>query len=84
MKSFITYSSPSIIRMITSMRMRGAGPIARMGEKRSAYRISVGKPEENRLLGRPRRRWMYNIKMNFKDKEWRSVDWIDLAEGMAQ
>jgi hypothetical protein len=50
------YSSPSIIRMIKSRRMRWAGHVARMGEKRNAYRILVGKPEGKRLLGRPRRR----------------------------
>jgi hypothetical protein len=52
------YSSPSIIRMIKSRRMKLAGHVARMGEKRIAYRILVGKPEEKRPLGRPRR-WQY-------------------------
>jgi hypothetical protein len=50
------YSSPSIIRIIKSRRMRWAGHIARMGETRNAYRILVGKPEGKRPLGRPRRR----------------------------
>jgi hypothetical protein len=57
------YSSPSIIRMIKSRRMRWTGHVARMGEKRSAYRILVGKPEGNRQLGRPRHMWVDNIKM---------------------
>jgi hypothetical protein len=48
------YSSPSIIRMIKSMRMRLAGHVARMGVKRNTYRILVGEPEENRPIGRPR------------------------------
>jgi hypothetical protein len=59
------YSSPSIIRMIKSRRMRWAGHVARMGETRNAYRILVGKPEGKRPLGRPKRRWMDNIKMDF-------------------
>jgi hypothetical protein len=53
------YSSPNIIRMIKSKRMRRAGHVARMGKKRNAYRILVGKPEGKRPLGRPRRRWLF-------------------------
>jgi hypothetical protein len=60
------YSSPNIIRMIMTTRMRWAGHVARMGETRNAYRILVGKPEGKRLLGRPRRRWVDNIKMDLK------------------
>jgi hypothetical protein len=59
------YSSPNIIRMIKSRRMRWAGHVERMGETRNAYRILVGKPEGKRPLGRPRRRWVDNIKMDF-------------------
>jgi hypothetical protein len=55
------YSSPSIIRIIKSRRMRWA---ARMGKKRNAYTLLVGRPERNRPLGRPRCRWMDNIKMD--------------------
>jgi hypothetical protein len=51
------YSSPSIIRIMKSRRMRWAGHVARMGKKRNAYRLLVGKPEEKRPLGRTRRRW---------------------------
>jgi hypothetical protein len=58
------YFSPNIIRIIRSRRMRWAGHVARMGETRNAYRILVGKPEEMRPLGRPRRRWVDNIKMD--------------------
>jgi hypothetical protein len=56
------YSLPSIIRMIKSRRMRWAGHLARMGEERNAYRLLVGKPEGKRPLGRPRCRWVDNIK----------------------
>jgi hypothetical protein len=59
------YSSP--IRMIKSRRMRWAGHVARMGEKRNAYRVSVGKPEGRRPLGRPRRKWVDNIKMDLRE-----------------
>jgi hypothetical protein len=52
------YSSPSIVRIIKSRRMRLAGHVAQMREKRNAYRLLVGKPERKRLLGRPRRRWI--------------------------
>jgi hypothetical protein len=58
------YSSPSIIRIIKPRRMRWAGHVARMGEKRNAYRLLVGKPEGKRPLGRPRRRWVDNIKLD--------------------
>jgi hypothetical protein len=61
------YSSPSIIRIMKSRRIRWAGHVARMGEK-NAYRIFVGKPEGKRPLGRPRRRWVDNIKMNLRER----------------
>jgi hypothetical protein len=61
------YCSPSIIRIIESRRMRWAGHVASMGAKRNAYRILVGKPEGKRLLGRPRRRWEDNIRMDFSE-----------------
>jgi hypothetical protein len=54
-----------IIRIIKSRRMRWAGHLTRMGEKRNTYRLLVGKPEGKRPLGRPRRRWVDNIKMDF-------------------
>jgi hypothetical protein len=60
------YSSPSIIRMIKSRRMRWAGHVARMREKRNVYRILVGKPDGRKPLGRRRRRWVDNIKMDLK------------------
>jgi hypothetical protein len=74
------YSSPSIIRVIKSRRMRWAGHAARMGERRNANRILVGKPEGKRPLGRPRRRWVNNIKMDLREVGWDGRDWIDLAQ----
>ena len=56
------HSSPNIVRVIKSRRMRWAGHVARMGERRGVYRLLVGKPEGKRPLGRPRRRWEDNIK----------------------
>jgi len=58
------YSTPNIVRVIKSRRMRWAGHVARMGEERGAYRVLVGKPEGKRPLGRPRRRWVDNIRMH--------------------
>jgi hypothetical protein len=60
------YSSPNIIRIIKSMRMRWVGHVARMEAKRNAYRILLGNPERKRPLGRPRRRWVDNIKMDLR------------------
>jgi hypothetical protein len=74
------YSSPSIIRIIKSRRMRWAGHLPRMGEKSNAYRLSVGKPEGKSPLGRPRRRWVDNIKMDLFEIGWGGVDWIGLAQ----
>jgi hypothetical protein len=74
------YSSPSIIRIIKSIRMRWAGHVARMGEKRNAYRILVGKPDGKRPLGRPRHRWLDNIKMYLREIGWDEVDWMVMAQ----
>jgi hypothetical protein len=74
------YSSPSIIRIIKSRRMRWAGHVARMGEKINAYRLLVGNPERKRPLGRPRCRWVDNIKMDLLEIGWGGVDWIGLAQ----
>jgi hypothetical protein len=63
-----------IIRMIKSRRMRWAGHVARMGEKRNAYRILVGKPEGKRPLGRPRCMWVDNIKMDLREME--CICWV--------
>jgi hypothetical protein len=74
------YSSPSIIIIIRSRRMRWAGHVTRIGKKRNAYRLLVGKPEGKRPLGRPRRRWVDNIKMDFLEIGWGGVNWIGLAQ----
>jgi hypothetical protein len=74
------YPSPSIIIMIKARRMRWAGHVARMGEKGSVYRLLVGKPEGKRPLGRPRRRWIHNIKMNLLEIGLSVVDWIGLTQ----
>jgi hypothetical protein len=73
------YSSPSIIRIIKLRKMRWAGHVTRMGKKRNVYRLLVGKPEEKRPLGRPRCRWMVNIKMDLLEIRLNVVDWIGLA-----
>jgi hypothetical protein len=78
------YSSPSIIRMINSRRMRWTVHVARMGEKRNAYRILVGKPEGKRPLGRPRRRWVDSIRMDLGEIGWDGVDWVDQAQDRDQ
>jgi hypothetical protein len=62
------------------MRMRRTGHVARMAEKWNVYRLLVGKPEGKRPLGRPRRRWMGNIKMNLLEIGLNVVDWIGLAQ----
>jgi hypothetical protein len=74
------YSTPSIIRIIKSRRMRWAGHVARIGAKRNVYRLLVGKPEGKRPLGRPRRRWIDNIKMDHLEIGLSVVDWICLAQ----
>jgi hypothetical protein len=56
--------------------MRWAGHVARIGEKRDSYRILVGKPEGTRPLGRPRCRWVNNIKMDLRETGWHGVDWM--------
>jgi hypothetical protein len=69
----------NIVRVIKSRRMRWAGHVARMGEERGAYRVLVRKPEGKRPLGRPRRRWVDNIRMDLQ-VVYGLVDWIGLAQ----
>ncbi|KAJ4442380.1 hypothetical protein ANN_03966 [Periplaneta americana] len=77
------YSSPDIIRNIKSRRLRWAGHVARMGEYRNAYRVLVGRPEGKRPLGRPRRRWEDNIKMDLREVGY-DREWINLAQDRDQ
>ena len=81
MKSLvILYSLPNIVRVVKSRRMRWAGHVARMGERRGVYRVLVGKPEGKRPLGRPKRRWEDNIKMDLKEVGGDCGDWMELAQ----
>jgi hypothetical protein len=70
--------------MIKSKKMRWAGHVARVGEKSNEYRILVGKPEGKRPLGRPRRRWVYDIKMDLREIGWDGMAWIDPAQDRDQ
>ena len=74
------YSSPNIVRVIKSRRMRWAGHVACMGEERGVYRVLMGKPEGKRPLERPRRRWMDNIRMDLLEVGCGYMDWIGLAQ----
>jgi len=73
------YCSPNIVRLMKSRRMRWAGHVARMGERRGVYRVLVRKPEGKRPLGRPRRRWEDNIKMDLQVVGCGGMEWIELA-----
>ena len=74
------YSSPNIVRVIKSRRMRWAGHVARMGEERRVCRVLVGKTEGKRPLGRPRRRWVDNIRMDLQEVGCGYMDWIGRAQ----
>jgi len=69
-----------MVRVITSRRMRWAGHVACVGERRGAYRVLVGKPEGKRPLGRPRRRWVDNIRMDLQEVGCGGMEWIELAQ----
>ena len=73
------HSSPNIVRVIKSRRMRWAGHVARLGERRGIHRVLVGKPEGKRPLG-PRFRWKDNIKMDLQELRCGGMDWFDLAQ----
>jgi len=73
------YSSPIIVRVIKSRRMRWAGHVVRMGEESGVYSVLVGKPEGRRPLGRPRRRWADNIRMDLLEVGCGYMDWIGLT-----
>ena len=74
------YCSPNIVRVIKLRRMRWAGHVASMSEERGVYRVLVGKPEGKRPLGRPRCRWVDNIRMDLHEVGCGYVDWIGLAQ----
>ena len=74
------YSSPNIVRVIKWRRMRWAGHVARMGEGRGVHRVLVGKPEGKRPLGRPRRRWEDNIKMDLQEVGRSCGNWLELSQ----
>jgi len=78
------YSSPNIVRVIKSRRMSWAGHVARIGEGRDVYRFLVGKSEGRRPLGRPRRRWDNNIKMDLREIGIDRANWIRLAQDRFQ
>jgi hypothetical protein len=78
------YSSPNIVRVIKSRRMRLAGYVARMGKGRGAYSVLVGRPKGKRPLGRLRRRWEDNIKMDLGEIGINGVNWIWLAQERVQ
>ena len=79
------YSLPNIVQVVKSRRMRWAGDVARMGEERGVHRVLVGKPEGKRPLGRPRRRWEDNIKMDLQEMGGRCGDsgwrWLRIGTG---
>jgi hypothetical protein len=77
--NLIRAEKAKIIRIIKSRGIRWAGHVARMGEKRNVYKLLLGKPEGKRPLGRPRRRWIDNIKMDLLEIGSSVVDWIALA-----
>ena len=74
------YSSPNIVRMIKWRRMRWVGHVARMDDERGVYRVLVGKLEGRRPLGRPKRRWMNNIRLDLQGVGCGYMDWIGLAQ----
>jgi hypothetical protein len=73
------YCSPNIVWVIKSRRIRWAEHVKFMGKRRGVYRVVVGKPEGKRPLGRSRRRWEDNTKMDLQEVGGRGMDWIDLA-----
>ena len=74
------YSLPNIVRVVKSRKMRWAGHVARMGEGGGVHRVLVGKPEGKRPLGRPRRRWEDNIKMDLQEVGGDCEDWMELTQ----
>jgi hypothetical protein len=78
------YSSPNLFRVIKSRRMRWAGHVGRMGERGDVYRVLVGKTEGKRPLGKPKRRWEDNIKMDLREVGygvWTGSSWLRMGTG---
>jgi hypothetical protein len=75
------YSSPSIIRIIKSRRMRWEGHVTQMGQKWDMYRLLVGKPERKIPIGRPRHRWVDNIMMALVEVGWSGLVWLRIGTG---
>jgi hypothetical protein len=75
------YSSPNIVRVIISRRMRQAGHVAHTRKRRSVYRVLVGKPEGKNPLGRPRRGWEDNIQMDLQELGCEGMDWLRTGTG---
>jgi hypothetical protein len=78
------YTSPNIIRVIKSRRMRWVGYVACIREMRNAYNILTGKSKGKILLGRPRHRWEDNIRIDLREIGWEGVHWMHLAQDMDQ
>jgi hypothetical protein len=78
------YSSPNIVRVIKSRRMRWVGHVTLMAEGRGVYRVLIGRPEGKRPLARPRRRWEGNIKMDLREIGIDGANWIQLAQDRVQ
>jgi hypothetical protein len=78
------YSSPNIVRVIKSRRMRWVGHVASMEEGSGVYSVLVGRPKGKRLLGRLRHRWEDNIKMDLREIGIDGLNWIQLAQDRVQ
>ena len=78
------YSSPNVVRNLELRRLRWAEHVAHMKESRNAYRVLMGRPKGKRPLGRPRRRWEDNIKMDLKEVGCDVRNWMDLAQDRDQ
>jgi len=79
-KFWVVNPYSDIVRVVKSRRMRCAGHVAHMREERGMHRVLVGKPEGKRPLGRPRRRWEDNIKLDLQEVEEGCGDWMELAQ----
>jgi hypothetical protein len=78
---WLSFGADSYVIQVIKLRRRWTGHVARMGDKKGAYRILVGSPEGRRLLGRPRCRWEVNVKTDLREVGWGGgMDWMDLAQ----